>query len=155
MLLCCRAAAGQPLQLQHGPGFGKWLANKLHLTADQIAVLKGLRDLVKQQHEVLPGSIHSATMQQQLLTQHQQQQQVGWASNMHAAGQVLDAHQQALQQQAAAVDRFKILANFMGLVTLNTLTPAQHAALLACSWPAVCRIEPVLDVLDDLEPWQG
>jgi hypothetical protein len=118
-------------------------------------VLKGLRDLVKQQHEVLPASIHSATMQQQLLTQHQQQQGVSWASNMHAAGQVLDAHQQALQQQAAAVDRFKILAKFMGLVTLNTLTPAQHAALLACSWPAVCRIEPVLDVLDDLEPWQG
>lgn len=43
----------------------------------------------------------------------------------------------------------------MGLVTLNTLSPAQLATLHACSWPAISRIEPVLDVLDELQPYSG
>lgn len=100
---------GEELKLQHGPGFGKWLGNKLRLSADQISVLKGLRDLVRQPHEVLPSMIQQAAVQQQQLTQHQEQQPQ-WSSNLRAAGQVYDAHEQVLQQQTAALDRFRLLA---------------------------------------------
>jgi hypothetical protein len=145
---------GQELKLQHGPGFGKWLAGKLKLTAEQMSVLKGLRELVQQPHELLPARIQQVCAAQQQLTQHQQQQ-LHWTSDVRTAGQVYDAHEQALQQQAAALQRFRMLAKFMGLVTLNTLSPGQLAVLQACSWPALGRIEPVLDVLDDVEPHQG
>lgn len=138
---------GHELKVRHGPGFGRWLVDRLCLTPDQVDILKGLRDLVKQQHEHLPTTLQQASTQQQVLTQ--QQEMHGWASNIRSAGQVYEAQEQILQQQAAAVERFRTLAEFMGLVTLNTLTPAQLAVLHACSWPAICRIEPVLDVLDD------
>jgi hypothetical protein len=143
---------GAELQLQHGPGFGQWMATKLQLTAQQISVLKGLRDLVRQPHEVLPGAIQQASVQQELLAQHQQQQRQ-WADTIHSAEQVFNAQVQALQLAERALDRFYIMAKVMGLVTLNTLLPCQLATLHACNWPAVCRIEPILDVLDDLQPF--
>jgi hypothetical protein len=149
-LISLNLETGQELKLQHGPEFGKWLAGKLKLTAEQISVLKGLRELVQQPHELLPASIQQACVQQQQLTQYQQQQSQ-WTSDVRTAGQVYDAHEQALQQQAAALQRFWMLAKFLGLVTLNTLSPGQLAVLHACSWPAVARIEPVLDVLDDID----
>jgi hypothetical protein len=100
---------GRELQLQHGPSFGLWLAQKLCLSAEQVSVLRGLRDLVQQPHEVLPARIQEVSMQQAQLAQHQQQQ-AQWASNVGAAGQVLEAHEQALQQQTAALKRFSVLA---------------------------------------------
>lgn len=100
---------GRELQLQHGPSFGLWLAHKLRLSAGQVSVLKGLRELVRQPHEMLPACIQEVSMQQAQLAQHQQQQ-AQWTSNMHAAGQVLDAHEKALQQQTAALNRFSVLA---------------------------------------------
>lgn len=141
----------QELSVQPGPDFGKLLGTKLQLRSDQISVLRGLRDLVKQRHEGLPAKIHAVSVQQQQLTEQQQEQP--WADSFGSAGQVLEAHEQALQQQAAALVRFRIMAKFMGLVTLSTLSPSQLSALHVYSYPSIPRIEPVLDALDELQPY--
>lgn len=75
----------------------------------QVSVLKGLRELVRQPHELLPARIQEVSMQQAQLAQHQQQT-AQWTSDVRAAGQVLEAHEKALQQQTAALNHFSVLA---------------------------------------------
>jgi hypothetical protein len=41
-----------------------------------------------------------------------------------------------------------------GIVTMNTLTPPQYALLVSCSYPSITRIDPILDLLEELEQCQ-